>query len=152
MINEVRLAEVLFQVTQLAYIKLIPSSEFSEITIEQLKELLLHYCQQLELTAKQLGWEYDKAGFPYQIESKPSSDGKWFYLKGTNPLYKYIAFGIGIEQKDDQNQFIIQVMLPDEATHGDKAKGNEFCKYLGKTLKAELQLFNGRTMYFNPRK
>jgi len=46
----------------------------------------------------------------------------------------------------------IQVTLTPESTHGDKGKANEFCKYLAKQYKAELHLFNGRVMYYNPRK
>lgn len=46
----------------------------------------------------------------------------------------------------------IQLVLPDGSTHGDKSKGNEFGKHFASKLKAELQLFNGRVMYYNPRK
>lgn len=137
---------------QSAYIKLISGSEISTITLNEVKERLLHYRDQLASTAKQLGWEYDKAGFPYTIETKPNAEDNWFYLQGTDPLYKYIILGVGSESKDDQQQCYIQIVLPDDSTHGDKAKGNELCKYLGKALKAELHLFNGRIMYFNPRK
>lgn len=137
---------------QSAYIKLVTGSAMLSITLDELKEKLSNYREQLALTAKQLGWEYDQVGFPYTIETKPEADNQWFYLKGTNVLYKHIVFGVGTEPFGDQHQHYIQVVLPDDATHGDKAKGNEFCRHLSKLLQAELKLFNGRTMYFNPRK
>lgn len=138
--------------SQNAYIKLVAGSTVPTLTLDELKEKLLHYREQLSLTAKQLGWEYDDAGFPYTIETKPEGENKWFYLKGTNPLYKYMVMGVGSSTENDEERHFIQVVLPYDATHGDKSKGNEFCKHLGKQLKAELHLFNGRIMYFNPRK
>ncbi|MDD9270106.1 DUF1885 family protein [Paenibacillus sp. GCM10023248] len=137
---------------QSAYIKFVTGSAVTALTLNEIKEKLLHYREQLSLTAKQLGWEYDEAGFPYTIETKAEGEGKWFYLKGINPLYKYMVIGVGTEKHQDEERHYVQVVLPDDATHGDKSKGNEFCKYLGKLLKAELHLFNGRIMYFNPRK
>lgn len=53
---------------------------------------------------------------------------------------------------EQPRRHFIQLVLPDGSTHGDKSKGNEFAKHFAKKLKAELQLFNGRTMYYNPRK
>ncbi|MFE5319757.1 DUF1885 family protein [Paenibacillus sp. NPDC056579] len=137
---------------QSAYIKFVEGSALSSLSLDELKEQLLHYKEQLQLTGKQLGWDYDDAGFPYTIETKPEAEGKWFYLKGKNSLYKYIVMGPGKDQNGETEQHYVQVVLPDDSTHGDKAKGNEFCKYLAKLWKAELHLFNGRTMYFNPRK
>jgi hypothetical protein len=137
---------------QSAYIKLVTGSAVPALTLDELKDKLLHYREQLSQTAKQLGWEYDNAGFPYTIETKPEGKDQWFYLKGTNPLYKYIVFGVGSNQENVEQQHFIQVVLPDDATHGDKSKGNELCKHLGRQLKAELHLFNGRIMYYNPRK
>jgi len=136
---------------QSAYIKFVDGSTLPTLSLEELKQQLLHYKEQLTLTGKQLGWDYDEAGFPYSIESKPGAENQWFYLKGTNPLYKYIIMGTGTEPDEAARSFV-QVVLPDDCTHGDKAKGNEFCKYLAKLWKAELHLFNGRVMYFNPRK
>jgi hypothetical protein len=138
--------------SQSAYIKFVSGSTVPSLSLDELKEKLLHYKSQLALTAKQLGWEYDDAGFPYTIETKPEGEDKWFYLKGTNPLYKYIVMGVGHESGQDGDRSFVQIVLPDDATHGDKSKGNEFCKHLGRQLKAELHLFNGRIMYFNPRK
>lgn len=129
---------------QSAYIYLVNGSAASSLTLDELRGHLERYKEQTALTGQQLGWDYAASAFPYTFESKPEGDGKWFYLKGSDPLYKYILFGV--------NDNTIQITLPDDATHGDKAKGNEFCKYLARHLKAELHLFNGRKMYFNPRK
>ncbi|WP_019537361.1 DUF1885 family protein [Paenibacillus ginsengihumi] len=137
---------------QSAYIKFVEGSALTSLTLDELKEQLLHYQEQLALTGKQLGWDYAEAGFPYTIETKPESEGQWFYLKGTDARYNYIVLGVGSESRGDREVHYVQVVLPDGATHGDKAKGNEFCKYLAKRWKAELHLFNGRTMFFNPRK
>lgn len=134
---------------QSAYIKFVEGSAVSSVTLDELKNQLQHYKEQLALTGKQLGWEYDDAGFPYTFEAKPEGEGKWFYLKGTSPLYKYIVMGVGSEPS---GQSFVQVVLPEDCSHGDKGKGNEFCKYLARLWKAELHLFNGRIMYFNPRK
>jgi hypothetical protein len=138
--------------SQSAYIRFVPGSAVSTLTLDELKEQLLHYKEQLSKTATQLDWEYDDAGFPYTIESKPEGEGKWFYLKGTNSLYNYLLLGVGTSGEGEEARFYVQVTLPDGATHGDKAKANEFCKYMARQWKAELQMFNGRTMYFNPRK
>jgi hypothetical protein len=138
--------------SQSAYIRFVPGSAVSTLTLDELKEQLLHYKEQLSKTATQLDWEYDDAGFPYTIESKPEGEGKWFYLKGTNSLYNYLLLGVGTSGEGEEARFYVQVTLSDGATHGDKAKANEFCKYMARQWKAELQMFNGRTMYFNPRK
>ncbi|WP_274361606.1 DUF1885 family protein [Paenibacillus thermotolerans] len=138
--------------SQSAALYFVDGSEAPSVTLDELKQHLLHYRDQLELTGKQLGWSYSEAAFPYTIESKPEGDGVWFYLKGKNELYKYIVFGVGKETTEDGERHFIQVVLPDGSTHGDKAKANEFCKYLGRQLKTETHLFNGRIMYFNPRK
>lgn len=139
--------------SQSAYIKLVDGSAAASLSLDEVKELLLKYKGQLTLTGKQLGWDYEEKGFPYTIETKPESEGKWFYLKGKEASFRYIVFGVGSDKtENDKEQHYIQVVLPDDATHGDKSKGNELTKHLAKQLKAELHLFNGRTMYFNPRK
>jgi hypothetical protein len=138
--------------SQSAFIKFVEGSAVSALSLDELKEWLLRYKEQTERTGKQLDWNYSEAAFPYTIEQKPESEDKWFYLKGKNNLYKYILFGVGSDKKDEQETHYVQIVLPDESTHGDKAKGNELCKYLARHLKAELHLFNGRIMYFNPRK
>lgn len=182
--------------SQSAFIKLVEGSEATSLTLDEVKELFQTYQEQTSKTGSQLGWEYADAAFPYTIETKPEGEGKWFYLKGKNDLYKYIVVGVGSElieseesekaanseaqaeveaeaasdteagaevASSDQSvaeqapaeparRHYIQLVLPDGSTHGDKAKGNEFGKHFAKKLKAELQLFNGRTMYYNPRK
>ncbi|MFS1513356.1 DUF1885 family protein [Chengkuizengella sp. SCS-71B] len=138
--------------SQSAYIKFKEKSTVTSITLDEVKAQLLTYKEQVNKTGQQLGWDYGEAAFPYTIETKTDAEGNWFYLKGINHLYKYIIVGVKNLTQDDDEQTYIQVVLPDGCTHGDKAKGNELCKYLGKQFKAELQLFNGRKMYFNPRK
>jgi hypothetical protein len=137
---------------QSAYIKFVEGSTVLSLTLDQLKGQLMHYKEQLNLTGQQLGWEYGDAGFPYTVETKPEAADQWFYLKGKDPLYHYIVMGTGSDQDGETSRHYVQVVLPEGSTHGDKAKGNEFCKYLAKLWKAELHLFNGRIMYFNPRK
>lgn len=133
---------------QSAYIKLVQGSTLSTITLDDVKRLLNRYIELTSKTGQQLDWSYEDAAFPYTIESKPEAEGQWFYLKGKEKSYRYILFGIS--EKDGSP--CIQVTLPDDSTFADKSKGNELCKFLGKDLKAELHLFNGRIMYFNPRK
>lgn len=137
--------------SQSAYIKLVQGSSVQQVSLEDIRHQLLHYREQVMLTGTQLGWDYAEAAFPYTIESK--QDDRWFYLKGINPLYKHIIFGPS-EAPSTTGTLApcVHVVLPDEATHGDKAKANELCKYIAKQLKAELTMFNGRTIYFNPRK
>jgi hypothetical protein len=138
--------------SQNAYIKLVEGSAVPSVSLEELRELLNAYRSQLELTAQQLDWEYENKGFPYTIETAPNGKDTWFYLKGNHQAYRYIVTGVGSEDNEGQERHYIQVVLPDGATHGDKSKANEFCKHLARKLKAELHLFNGRVMYYNPRK
>ncbi|MDB5052599.1 MAG: hypothetical protein JWM44_649 [Bacilli bacterium] len=138
--------------SQSAYIKFVEGSTVSSMTLEELQEHLANYKEQLTLTGQQLGWEYANAGFPYTFETKPEAEGKWFYLKGKDDGYKHIVMGVGNDADGEAARSYVQVVLPNDATHGDKAKANELCKHLGKQMKAELHLFNGRIMYFNPRK
>lgn len=138
--------------SQSAFIKFVNGSTVSSITLDELREKLLYYKDQVEKTGSQLSWEYGQAAFPYTIEQKSEAVGKWFYLKGTEKLYQYILFGVSVPPEDSEEKGYIQITLPDDSTHGDKAKGNEFCKFLAKTYKAELHLFNGRVIYYNPRK
>jgi len=138
--------------SQSAYLYFVEGSAVTSLTLDELKEQLSRYRDQVGKTGQQLDWNYAGAAFPYTFESKPEGEGSWFYLKGVNDLYKYIVFGVGSKPKDDAETHYVQIVLPDGSTHGDKAKANEFCKYLARHLKAELHLFNGRVMYFNPRK
>jgi hypothetical protein len=139
--------------SQSAYISLVQGSTVDQMTLDGVKEQLQQYREQTELTGHQLGWDYADAAFPYGIEQKPGVGAdQWFYLKGKNPLYRHIVFGTGTRQADGIDVPYIHVVLPDGSTHGDKAKANELCKWIGKRLQAEVKLFNGRTLYFNPRK
>ncbi len=138
--------------SQSAYITFVEGSAVSSVTLDEIKQQLLHYKEQTALTGQQLDWDYAESAFPYSIETKPDAENQWFYLKGKNELYKYILFGIGEKIEGNSEIHYVQVVLPDDCTHGDKAKGNEFCKYLAKKWKAELHMFNDRIMYFNPRK
>lgn len=135
---------------QSSYITLVEGSSKQNLTLDELKEELHIYIEMTSKTGKQLDWAYAEAAFPYTIAQNPEGEGKWFYLQGKNPkLYRKILLGIG--QNEDGKTYI-QVTLPDDATHGDKGKANELCRYLAKHFKAELTLFNGRIQYFNPRK
>ncbi len=140
--------------SQNAYIKLVPASEKQVITLEEVKDLFLYYCSITSKTGDQLSWGYSDAAFPYTIEEKADAE-QWFYLKGTDPRKnKYILIGVGMENQADSNEMVnyIQVSLTDISTHGDKGKANEFCKFLASKLKGELHLFNGRVMYYYPKK
>ncbi|SEN16199.1 DUF1885 family protein [Paenibacillus sp. OV219] len=138
--------------SQSAYIKFVQGSAVDQLSLSDVKERLGRYKEQTSLTGQQLGWDYTDAAFPYTIETKPGEENRWFYLKGTTPQYNHILFGVGTESAGDKTVSHVQVVLPDSATHGDKSKANELCKYFAKHLKAELKMFNGRTIYYNPRK
>ncbi|MED0735473.1 DUF1885 family protein [Aneurinibacillus thermoaerophilus] len=151
-----------------AYIKFVEGSTTKQVTLDDVKQKLQRYIEMTTKTGEQLGWEYQDSAFPYTIEQKPEASGQWFYLKGTDEkLYRYILIGVGSRQTEKHaiqpdlksegqtnpnEEHYIQVTLTEQSTHGDKGKANEFCKYLAKEYKAELHLFNGRIMYFNPRK
>ncbi|BCU82310.1 hypothetical protein JIR001_20930 [Polycladomyces abyssicola] len=131
---------------QVATIRLVEGSIQSEIDLHQVMEHLERYRKMSAYTGQQLDWDYAAAAFPYQIEEKSKDGRSWLVLTGTNPnLYKYLVIGV---VEPDQ----VQIILPADSTHGDKAKANELSRYLARSLKAELHLFNGRVMYFNPRK
>ncbi|WLD95005.1 DUF1885 family protein [Alkalihalobacillus sp. AL-G] len=138
-----------------AYIKLVAKSKQQTITLEEVKELINYYKDITTKTGTQLGWEYGSNAFPYSLEQREDGKDKWFLLKGNDQDdYKYIIVGVGgtdENQEGSESNTYIQVVLPDGSTHGDKGKANEFCKFLAKKLDAELQLFNGRTMYYYKR-
>ena len=139
------------QVSQVATIKFVEGSAVPSVTLDEIKSQLLHYRDQFTRTGEQLNWDYANAAFPYTIEQKSEGDGKWFYLKGDG-RYRYIVVGVGSSKTEDAESHYVQLVLPDDSTYGDKNKGNELSKYFGKTWKAEVQMFNGRTIYYNPRK
>ncbi|WP_138751745.1 DUF1885 family protein [Paenibacillus sinopodophylli] len=137
--------------SQSAYIKFVQGSSVEKLDINDIKSQLLQYKEQTTHTGSQLNWNYAEAAFPYTIEQ--TQDERWFYLKGTHPLYKHILFGPSMAISTSGSSVpCIHVVLPEEATHGDKSKANELCKYIAGRLKAELTMFNGRTIYYNPRK
>ncbi|GFN32055.1 DUF1885 family protein [Paenibacillus xylaniclasticus] len=143
--------------SQTAYIRLVPSSAAPEgISLSDL-ELKLHaYQDAVRRTGSQLNWEYENAAFPYTIEPvTPPSENKpsWLYLRGRAARYRHIALSTATPAPGSEDSCpIIQIVLPDGATHGDKSKANELSRFIARSLKAELQLFNGRIMYYNPRK
>jgi hypothetical protein len=134
-----------------AFIKLVDGSKQKEITLEQVKELLLYYQDMTQKTGEQLNWDYQNAAFPYEMEEKEQEGIRYLFLKGKDPdLYKYLI--IGVSQEEKSNIPYVQIVLPDQATHGDLAKGNEYARFLAKQLHGELHLFNGRIQYFQTRK
>ena len=137
---------------QSAFIKFVQGSTVERLSLNEVKEHLQRYCEQTGRTGEQLDWNYTEAAFPYTVETKPGEEELWFYLKGTTPQYKFILFGVGELTDNERSIPYVQIVLPDESTHGDKAKANELCKYFAKHLLAELTMFNGRTIYYNPRK
>lgn len=141
-----------------AYIRLVQGSAApSGITLDELEQSLELYQDALKRTGHQLNWEYEDAAFPYTIEKvvEPSgSEPTWLYLRGQASRYRHIALSTITtnEHSAEGSCPTVQIVLPDGATHGDKGKANELCRFIAQRLKAELTLFNGRIMYFNPRK
>lgn len=140
-----------------AYIKLVPQAAKVSVTTEELKDLIHYYKQITSKTGEQLDWSYESFAFPYQIKETLEGTGKWFYLHSNQDRYHLILIGVDEEEVvldhgETRKQTFIQLTLPDASTHGDKSKANEFCKFLAKKYQAELHLFNGRVMYYNPRK
>ncbi len=138
---------------QTAYIYFVEGSTAPQATLADVKAQFSRYIEMTKKTGEQLGWGYADSAFPYTIEEKPEGKDSWILLKGKDPqLYKYIIVGVGSKEENGKQTHYIQVSLPEAATHGDKGKANEFCRYLARTYKAELHLFNGRVQYFQPRK
>lgn len=141
-----------------AYIHLVDQSTTPQADLEDVKKKLEDYVRKTTKTGEQLGWDYAGAAFPYTIVEPEEGKGKWFYLKGNDPqLYKHLIIGVGsksvtTEDGQEKERHFIQIVLPDDATHGDKGKANELGKFLAKAYQAELELFNGRIMYCYPRK
>ncbi|RHW31125.1 DUF1885 family protein [Neobacillus notoginsengisoli] len=141
-----------------AYIKLVPSSAKQTVTLDELKDFFHYYKEITSKTGTQVNWNFSESAFPYEMKETDEGKGQWFYLSASDrDLYYAIILGIGTEAADTESgdsaiQSYIQVTLPEGATAGDKGKANEFCKFLAKKLKGELHLFNGRIMYFYPRK
>jgi hypothetical protein len=140
-----------------AYIKLVSASEKQSITIDELKDYFEYYKEITTKAGKQVDWNYSESAFPYVIKETAEGKGKWFYLSATQDGYYIILVGIDqetiqTESGETVEQTYIQITLPEKSTAGDKGKANEFLKFLAKKLKGELHLFNGRVMYYYPRK
>jgi hypothetical protein len=132
--------------SQSAYIKLTEGSKTQVIALKEVKELLEYYIQMTRHTGQQLDWDYDQAAFPYEINEQKEDGNTYLLLKGTDTIsYNHLLIGTGIEQGIP----FIQIVLPSRATHGDKAKANEYSKFLAKELKGELHLFNQRIIFYN---
>ncbi|GHI01390.1 DUF1885 family protein [Neobacillus kokaensis] len=140
-----------------AFIKLVPSSAKQTISIEEVKDLFHYYKNITSKTGDQLDWQFENAALPYEIKETEEGKGKWFYLQSGHERYNVILIGVDKEtvrneDEEEKEQVYIQVTLPEQSTFGDKGKANEFCKFLAKKLQGELHLFNGRIMYYYPRK
>jgi hypothetical protein len=143
--------------TSSAKIKLVPSSAKTEISTEEVKELLKYYKMLTAKTAEQVNWHYDQIAFPYEITDISTTNGNWLELTSCKDRYHKIIIKVHKENVLDDNgseqeQTYIKISLPTSSTYGDKGKANEFCKFLAKKLKGELHLFNNRVMYFYQRK
>ncbi len=141
-----------------AFIKLVPASVQTSITLDEVKDLFQYYKDITHKTGEQLGWSYDEAAFPYTIKERGDSEGKWFYLKSDEERYYMLLVGIGEENTENSGEDDvhtiqhIQITLPDGSTQGDSTKAIEFAKFLAKKLQGELHLSNGRIMYYYKRK
>ncbi|MEQ6388973.1 DUF1885 family protein [Bacillaceae bacterium S4-13-58] len=139
-----------------AYIYLVENSKQQELQLDDVKELISYYQEITSKTGEQLQWEYSKHSFPYTVEEQKDQNGHYLILRGQDDRYQYILIGVGSvvkQTKDGTNeQFYVQLMLPDNSEHGDLGKANELAKFLGKKLEGELHLFNGRIMYYYKRK
>lgn len=125
-------------------------SKQSTITLDEVKNLLEYYIEMTSKTGQQLDWQYESFSFPYELLQQSQDGIAYLLLKGKNPLYSHLIIGVGNEEKSGTTY--IQIVLPTEGTQGDRGKAIEFAKFLGKQLKGELHLMNGRIMYYNDRK
>lgn len=139
---------------QSTFIKLVPASKQTTITLQEVTNLLMYYQTITQKTGEQLSYHYEQHAFPYEIIEQQKNDTNYLYLKGRdNSLYHYLVIGTGVETTDeDETHAFIQIVLPKGATYADKNKANEFAKFFAKKLNGELHLFNGRIMYFYKQK
>jgi len=138
---------------QSAYIYFVEGSTATHADLEDVKAKFKRYIEMTKKTGEQLGWSYADSAFPYELEERPEGKGSWFLLRGKDPnVYKAIVVGVGSKIENGKERQYVQVSLPESATHGDKGKANEFCRYLARDYKGELHLFNRRVQYFQPRK
>lgn len=139
------------------FIKMRDGSLKTDISIEDIKELINQYKHSISHTSKQLAWDYSKNAFPYVFKETEEGKQQWFYLYSEEQDYHIIGIGVDCEHSespDGTKQKIpyIQICLSKHSTNGDKSKANEFAKFLSKKLKGELHLFNGRIIYYNLKK
>lgn len=125
-----------------ARVRLVEQSTQSSVSLKDIQELFNYYQNITEKTGEQLEWSYANNAFPYTINN---IDNKYFILSSESEQYFKIYIGLEGEQT-------ILFRLPSSATHGDKGKAVELSKFFAKKLQAELELFNGRKMYFYKRK
>lgn len=138
---------------QSAYIYFVEGSTIPQASLADVKSALQRYMEIAKKTGQQLGWNYSDAAFPYQMEERSEGTNAWLLLRGKDPKsYKYIVLGVGSKEEDGKEKHFIQVSLPENGTHGDMNKANEFCRFLAREFKGELHLFNNRVQYFQPRK
>jgi hypothetical protein len=140
---------------QSSYIYFRKGSKHERMTLDEVKEEFKQYIHMSEETGVQLGFEYAEVAFPYTIEPiEGEGDNQFFTLKTTDAAkYSKILVGVGThEEADGTPAPFIQLTLTDTALAGDKYKGLEFAKYIAKRNLAEVKMFNGRTIYYNPRK
>jgi hypothetical protein len=117
------------------------------ISLADVAATLDHYREMLRNTGKQLDWDYESAAFPYTMEEKTKDEVPFLLLTGNDATQNnHIVIGVGQQETDGRHY--IQLVLPEDATTHDVAKGNEYAKYIAKQLKGELELFNGRVMAF----
>lgn len=126
-----------------AYIRRTEAIELADV-----KDTLNYYREMTRNTGKQLAWDYEAAAFPYKMEEQKKEGISYLLLTGNDPhLNNHMVIGVG--QQEDTGRYYVQIVLPEDATHHDIAKGNEYAKFIAKQLKGELQLFNGRIMAFS---
>ncbi|MBW7651086.1 MULTISPECIES: DUF1885 family protein [Anoxybacillus] len=122
-----------------ATIELVPASTWETVTLEQCKQLLEQFRDIARKTGEQLGWDYEQSAFPYDIVINEDR----IILVGKDARY----YMIECRMRDRAVEFV----LPKQATHGDKGKANELCKFFAKRMAGKLHLFNGRIMYYYKR-
>lgn len=122
-----------------ATIELVPASTWETVTLEQCKQLLEQFRDIARKTGEQLGWDYEQYAFPYDIVINEDH----IILVGKDARY----YMIECRMRDRAVEFV----LPKQATHGDKGKANELCKFFAKRMAGKLHLFNGRVMYYYKR-
>ncbi|MBE2939849.1 DUF1885 family protein [Anoxybacillus flavithermus] len=122
-----------------ATIELVPASTWETVTLEQCKQLLEQFRDIARKTGEQLGWDYEQYAFPYDIVINEDR----IILVGKDARYHMIECHI--------HERAVEFALPKQATHGDKGKANELCKFFAKRMAGKLHLFNGRVMYYYKR-